>query len=91
MLIDPGADINHILEDFCKRARVRTKLAPYTVQLVNKCMENKSVIRDKLTLIIESYSQYFRMASNPLSYDVILGEKWCKKHKARVILQEQYS
>ena len=84
MIIDPGVGINHISEKFCKRAQVHTKPAPYKVQLANKSTENMYFARNKVTVSIESYSESFRMASNPLSYDVILGKKWCVAHKATV-------
>ena len=47
MLIDPCAGINHISEDFCKRAYIRTEPAPYRVQLANKSTENITVTRNK--------------------------------------------
>ena len=84
MLIDRGDDINHISEDFCKRAHIRTNPAPYKLQLANKSTENTNVTRNKVTVSIGSYSESFRMASNPLNYDVILGKKWCAKHKATI-------
>ena len=84
MLIDPGADTNHISGDFCKLAKTCTKPAPYGVQLAKKSTQNLSVTRNKVTIGIGSYSQSFRMASNPLNYDVILGNKWCAKRKAAI-------
>ena len=84
MLIDPGDDINNASEGFCKRARVCTKSVPYIVNLANKSTENMNVTINKVTVSIGPYSESFKMESNPLKYDVILGESWCAKHKASI-------
>ena len=46
-----------------------------------------NVTRNKGTVSIGQYSKSFSMVYNPLNYDVILGEKWCAKHKARINIE----
>ena len=43
-----------------------------------------NITRNKVTVSIGSYSESFRITSNVLNYDVILGKKWCAKHKATI-------
>ena len=43
-----------------------------------------NVTGNKVTISTGSYYEYFRMASSPQNYDVILGKKCCAKHKATI-------
>ena len=84
MIIDPGSDIDHISEGFCKRAYIRTKPALYKVQQANKSTMNMIFTRNKVKVSVWSCSESFRMGSNPLNWDIVLGEKCCSTHKASI-------
>ena len=40
-----------------------------------------SFTRNKITISIRSYSESFRIESNPANFDVFIRKKWCSKHK----------
>ena len=84
ILIDPGAEINHLSEDLCRRAKIRTNKVPYKAQMADKSTTEIRVTRKKARVSIGGYSESFSLAACPLNYDVILGKKWCSTHKARI-------
>ena len=90
MLIDPGEDIYLISDEFCKKARIRTTAAPYKVQLANKSTENMRVARNRIIVSLGGYTGSFGIAANSLKYDVILGKKWCAKHKAKIDCEKKH-
>ena len=73
--IDPSADINHISDEFSKKALIRTTAASCKVQLTNKSTENMRFTRNRVIISLGGYTGSFRTAANPLNYDVILGKK----------------
>ena len=84
VVIDTGADINHISTDFCKRARICTAAAPYKAQLAKKSSEDLRVTKNKVAISLGSYIGSSLVAAYTLNYDVILGKRWCAKHKAKI-------
>ena len=72
IIIDPWTDINHASDEFCSKAHIHIKAAPYKVQLANKSTQQMKVTKEKVTMSLGTYSESFWIAANLLNYDVIL-------------------
>ena len=87
ILIDPGAELNHLSIDFCKNHGIAIKQEDRTAIMANNTEESVDSTKNPIALSIGPYSESMRFAVNKLQYDVILGKKWQHKHRARIDCQ----
>ena len=84
ILIDNGAEINHISNKFCLAAGIKLQKADFEAQMANSSKERMESTTDKVRISIGPYTESMRLAANTLNYDVILGKKWTSEHNAKI-------
>ena len=84
ILIDSGAELNHISQDFCKKHGIVLKEEDYTASMANNTPQELKSTVSPVTISIGGYSQKMRFAANPQNYDLILGKKWTTIHRALI-------
>lgn len=82
ILIDDGAELNHLSEDFCRRHFIATKEEDHEACMANKASQKLKSTLEPLQLSIHGYSERLRFVVCPLNYDLILGKKWTTAHEA---------
>ena len=83
ILIDPGAELNHISIDYCKRHKISTKQELVTASMANGTEENMNYTLHPVTISVGGYTEKMRLAANKQTYDLILG-------KSGVMITKQY-
>ena len=82
ILIDDGAELNHISEEFCRKNGIILKDENYTASMANNTSQKLLSTVSPVSVSIGGYTEKLRFAANPLNYDLILGKKWTTNHRA---------
>lgn len=89
ILIDPGAEINHLSLGFARKHNIPIKPSPFTAEWVqgadHALSETESVQEVSLGA---HYSERLPFSVMPLSkYDVIIGKQWLAHYKPSICMQ----
>lgn len=82
VLIDSGAEINHISLGFCQRHKIATRNETATAVMANGSTIKLRTTKLPLTISIGGCTEKMRLVANAQTYDLILGKKWCYEHRA---------
>ena len=82
VLIDDGAELNHISQEFCEKHGIVLREENYTATMANNAHQKLLSTTSPVSISLGGYTQKMRLAANPLNYDLILGKKWTSEHKA---------
>ena len=74
VLIDSGAEINHISLGFCQRHKIATRSETATAVMANGSIINLRTTKLPLTISIGGYTEKMRLVANTQTYDLILGK-----------------
>ena len=84
ILIDPGAELNHISSDFCLRNSIKVTQESRIAIMANMSEEKVNPTLESCVISIGPYSESMRLVVTKLQYDLVLGQKWLYEHMAKI-------
>ena len=84
ILIDPGAELNHISSDFCSKNSIEVEQDNRIAIMANMTEETVNPTREPCVISIGPYSESMRLVVTRLQYDLVLGQKWLYEHLAKI-------
>ncbi len=75
ILIDDGAELNHISQEFCIRHGISLKQEQYVASMANNTHQKLMSTVHPLTVTFGCYGEKMRFASKPLNFGLILTSK----------------
>ncbi len=82
ILVDDRAQLNHSSQEFCIWHGISLENEQHVASMANNTHQTLMSTVHPLTVTFGGYTEKMRFASNPLNYDVILGNNWTSKHYA---------